>query len=488
MNVIEGMKKAQKLLDAREPDEAWDIIDGLLKEDPNDPRLLIAAADIQEKARRWTVAYQFAERAVHAAPNIAGSWLIFGRMCDLLYRFQEAEMAYKKALALAPNPHNKAIAMMNLGGLFYTMARWEDSEEWSRKALEIAPSSVKAKGNLGMACLAQRKWSEGWRMYDAIIGLDTRVQVKYGDEPTWAGEKNKTVVVHGEQGLGDEVTFSSFLPDLIRDSKKVIIDCDHRLEGLFKRSFPKASVHGTRWAKAGDATWPEEDHKFDSSITMGGLGKYYRTRDAQFTKTPHLIPDPERVKMWKGLFDTMRPVYGIAWSGGLLWTGEKFRTLTLEQLKPLLGSVHANWVSLQYKDASKEIEAFTKANPRISVKQYPFGTLTKDYDDTAAMIAAMDGIVSVPTSIVHLASALGVPCLAMKAPLDCWKFASELLLPGVRFIPHVETWEKTIAETIPVLEELCLEKELKPRLSELPSQAAGFGQPLSSPRVMVASR
>lgn len=483
-DVIAELKKAQKFLQDREPDEAWDVVNALLVDDPNDPRILLAAAEVQEKAKRLTTAYQFAERAVHKAPNISGSWLMFGRMADLLYRFEEAEMAYKKSFDVAPDAPRKAAAVMNLGGLYLTQGRWEESEAASRKALELKPGAWMALGNLGMACLAQKKWIEGWKGYEAIVGSEQRKQVQYANEPTWKGEKRKTVVVHGEQGLGDEICFASMLPDLIKDSKKVIFDCDHRLKGLFQRSFPQARVYGTRWAKEGSGMkWAPEDCSFDSSITLGGLGRFYRTKDEDFTQRPYLKPDPDRVTMWKALFAKQgKPVIGIAWTGGTPWTAAKFRKASLEEMAVLLGSKDAHYVSLQYKDASKEIEAFNEAHPRIKVTQYPFGTLTQDYDDTAAMVAALDCVVSVPTAVVHLAAAVGTPVIALQASVPCWKFASKLPIPGVRFVPHNQSWGQTIADAIPLLADQCSESSSGLTLdSRLPTTS--FSPPLSGIQV-----
>lgn len=454
---LERLKKAQQHLQAGEPDEAWDLVNEVLFDDPNDPRALMMACHIQDKARRLTIAYQFAERAVHRAPNISEVWLNFGRISDELYRLEDAEMAYKKAIGVARTDAQKAMAMQNLGALYITAARWEDAENTSREALKLDPNGRKAKGNLGMACLAQKKWEEGWKGYEAILGSEHRKFIQYGNEPQWDGEKGKNLVIYGEQGIGDEIVSASMFNEAINDSKKVVIDCDKRLEGLFKRSFPRAKVYGTRTAKAGDGVvWDKEDHEIDASITSFGLGKFYRKSDEDFPTKPYLSPDPERVAMWNALFDKIgRPVYGVAWSGGVQWTGSKFRKVTLDQLSVLLGSIKANWVSLQYKDAAEEIEAFRIKHPRINVRQFAYGTLTKDYDDTAAMVAAMDGVLSVPTAVVHLASGLGVPTIAMKSPYSCWKFHNGMFLPGVTLVNHRETWDQTIGDTINVLVDQC---------------------------------
>jgi hypothetical protein len=433
------LKQVGKLMDGGQPDEAWDILQEILYDDPNDPRALIAAADIHEKARRWIVAYQFAERAVHIAPNIFGPWLIFGRMAHHLYRLEDAEMAYRKALDIAPDASSKAAAQMNLSGLCLDAQRWEEAETFARDSLKLK-DSWKNRGNLGMALLAQRKWKEGWEYYDAIVGSEHRRNVKYGDEPTWTGEKNKVVAVPGEQGVGDEVMFASMFPDLIKDSKKVILDCDAKLKGLFQRSFPQAKVYGTRSAKEVDGTkWDPEDHQVDASITSGALGKYYRLNSEDFPGSPYLIPDPDRVMMWKALFDKQRPTIGIAWSGGMPWTASRFRRWSLPELMPLFRSAPAHWVSLQYKDASKEIDEFNSSQRAVRVTQYPYGTLTKDYDDTAALVASLDLVICMQTAVAHLAGAMGKECWVFIPTYGQWRYGQGEDVPWYK---SVKVWRQ----------------------------------------------
>lgn len=430
MSVLDELKKAAKLLAANEPDEAWDIIDPLLREDPNDPRTLLMAAEVQEKAKRITTAYQYAERAVHRAPNIFDAWLLFGRMADMLYRFDEAEMAYRKALEVSRNDVHRAAALRNLGGLYITKGMWEEGEKHCRQALELQPDVWMAKGNLGIACLAQRKWADGWKGYETIVGSIQRKKMQFADEPVWAGEKGKTVVVYDEQGLGDGISFASMLPDVIRDSRKVIIECDGKLTNLYKRSFPKASVYGTRWNRDEEGrVWEAEDSKIDASIIMGGLGKHYRLKDEDFPGTQYLIPDPDRVTMWKALFERQRPAIGVAWTGGLSWTGAKFRKWGLSEMMPLFRACPAHWVSLQYKDAAKEIAEFNGKQRAARIVQYPYGTLTKDYDDTAALVAGLDLVICMQTAVAHLAGALGK---------ECWVF-----------VPHISQWRYGQGEDIP---------------------------------------
>jgi hypothetical protein len=103
-------------------------------------------------------------------------------------------------------------------------------------------------------------------------------------------------------------------------------------------------------------------------------------------------------------------------------TGRKFRTLALEQLKSLLTSQEAHWVSLQYKDASREIKDFRRANPSIDIVQYPGGTLTHDYDDTAALVAELDLVICIQTAVAHLAGGLGKECWVLLPKNSQWRY------------------------------------------------------------------
>jgi ADP-heptose:LPS heptosyltransferase len=200
---------------------------------------------------------------------------------------------------------------------------------------------------------------------------------------------------------------------VIRDSKKVIVDCDHRIKGLLQRSFPQASVHGTRW-KPG--TWKDEASTVDASIAGFEVAKFYRNADSDFPGTPYLIPCPDRTAMWKAT--KTKPRIGIAWSGGIWQNAAIHRELPLDQWKPIFDAIDAQWVSLQYRDASEDI----KGTP---VTQYRYATLTDDYDDTAALVASCDLVIGMQTSVNHLAGALGVPVWTLIPKTSQWRYGEE---------------------------------------------------------------
>lgn len=415
---LDWVKKANEAMNAKDIDKAYAIVEEILLKDPNDAQALCMVSDIMKKTAKLPIAYALAKRASEIRPERSETWNSLGHAAQLLWRLDEAEASYKKAAQRASTKDQRALYSNNLGSVYLDDGEFTKAEAPCRASIEIK-DDANAKHNLGLSLLAQRKWKEAWPFYSASIGSTRRLKVKYmnPEEPIWDGSKDKKIVVYGEQGLGDEICAASMLPDAIRDSKKVIIDCDHRLEHLFRRSFPEAKVYGTRWAKREDGIkWDAKDRNVDASTAGFELGKFYRNSDEDFPGTPYLTPCPDRVAMWKALFATKKkPVIGIAWSGGTWHNAALHRQLPLDQWGPIFNAVDAHWVSLQYKDASKEIVG-------TPVTQYPYATLTKDYDDTAALVAACDLVIGVQTSVFHLAGALGIPAWVMVPKVSQWRY------------------------------------------------------------------
>lgn len=406
-------------------DEAWSIVDRVLSyDDPSFPLALALGSKIWFKQKKHSVAYQFARRLADVDPGNSYAWSNLGMEAEQLYRFDEADRAFQKAAGLANTDHAKGVLYMQWACMLVNAGRWDDAEPMARRALKYNPNSGKAAGNLGLVCLATGNWKEGWPLYNKVIGVDqSRRRHSYCDEPLWDGSPGKALVVYGEQGLGDEISFASMVPDVVKMSKRVILDCSPKLAGLFRRSFPGVTVHPTRWEKT--LNWPEDDRKVDASIAIGAIGQWTRNDDADFPKVPYLVPDPDRVGMWRSLFAKQgKPVIGIAWSGGAPWTADRFRRWSLDDLLPVFRAVDAVWVSLEYKDAAKEIAEFRGRHPEVDLRQYAFGTLTQDYDDTAAMVTALDHVMAMQTTVIHLCGALGKDCDVFVNKHGQWRYGT----------------------------------------------------------------
>jgi len=416
------VNEAHRLCEEDRANEAWGIAEMLMDLHPHAASSLVLAAFVAWKMRKFPLAYQLAIRATQLGPATFMAWFRLGISAHELWRADEAEEAFKTALRLARETGERAATELNYSALLVDTGRYQEAEERARRAVELNPSSEKAKGNLALALLGQRKW-EGWDLYGSTLRLPGRRVMQYAGEPAWDGTKGKSIVLYGEQGLGDEIQFSSMLGEAIRDCVKVVVDCDEKLAGLFRRSFPKAKVYGTRWKRV--LEWDKEDRTPEASLPLGELGRFYRRTDASFPGTAYLVADPVRRSQWRHLFDgkcrhgKKKPVIGIAWTGGMPWTGEKFRTLELAQFKPLFEAVDAHWVSLQYKPAVKEIASL---GGRYDLAEYSWATLTGDYDDTAALVAEVDLVVSIQTAVCHLAGALGKECWVLLPAYGQWKY------------------------------------------------------------------
>jgi tetratricopeptide (TPR) repeat protein len=445
---IADLLRAKRFAETKQSNVAWSIVEPYLLEDPNDLQALDIGAYTFEMADNPVVAHAMYKRVTEVAPTGSQSWLNYGRVCEQLWITNEAERCYLKGLTLTKNAESKSLLYGNLSALCIDNGRFEEGEKYALQSLQHNAASKIAKSNLGFCQLALGNFSEGWKNYHFTLGTGWRQIVKYNNEPEWDGTHGQSVVLYGEQGIGDEVCFASMVPDVLAVSKKVILDVDKRLRNLFARSFPQASVYGTRAAGPDAKPWAKTDHDFDASLAMGQVGEYFRTSRESFPKGGYLTSCPVRTEQWKSLFKAKgKPVIGIAWTGGIPKTGAKFRRAELDDWLPVFSAIDAHWVCLQYKDASEEIAAFREKYPHVDLVQYPWATLTKDYDDTAALVAALDCVISLPTAIVHLAAALGTKTIAMQAERKCWKFNAGLPFhPDVTLVEHGKGWSYALSE------------------------------------------
>jgi tetratricopeptide (TPR) repeat protein len=451
------LRQAKSLAESGELDMAWSTVDAYLRKNPDDAQALLLASYILDKGKHLSVAFHLARRVTELEPNRFEAWNNYGRVADQIWMIDVAERAHKRAISAASKGRDKALSLTNLAALYINCGEFAKAEPLCRQALMADPECLKAKANLGFCQLAARNWSEGWDNYKFSLGSKQRKMVKYRDEPEWDGEKGQVVAIYGEQGLGDEISFASMLPDAIADCDRVILDCDPRLYGLFKRSFPKAHVYGTR--NDGSVYWEPEDRVIDASCAMGSLGGIYRRSDEAFTGKPYLTTCPDRTAMWGALFSSKgKPCIGIAWSGGMAWTGAKFRQWTLDDLLPIFNSIDAHWVCLQYKDSAEEISAFKAKHPEVDIVQYPYATLTQDYDDTAALVAGLDRVISMQTAVVHLCGAIGKRCDVFVPKTSQWRYGEKFTsLPWYQSVNVIRQairghWKNTIEEYAAMLE------------------------------------
>lgn len=393
----EQLLHAKDIIDEH-PDEALRICNDILNEsfdDMDGQMALFMSAYIMMQAEKFGLAYHMYERCAQMRPDMSEIWSNMG-MCLEEHQPKKAKTVFEKAIRL-DNKNERAYA--NKGLMCLQMGDPAQCVKLCNKALEINPKLSAAVHNRSLARLMLRDW-DGWDDYYETLGVKHREMRDYG-KPEWNGEEG-TVLVYGEQGVGDEILFASCLEDLAK-TNKIVLDTDARLKGLFERSFD-FSVFGDRFKTESKAA----DQDFDYQCALGQLPYFYRRTEESFPGTPFLTPDPERCIQWRALFDTFKGrKIGIAWRGGLPNTGMKKRSMELSDLAPLLNNFDT-FISLEYKPVDQEdIDQY-------GIKSYPRATAKGgDIDDLAALVYELDFVITVPTAVTHVAGSLGVPCYVL---------------------------------------------------------------------------
>jgi len=350
----------------------------------------------------------------------------------------------------------------------------EEARRWFRRAQALA-DDARAHFQEAMLDLACGRLAEGWERYEArkvVTEQDWhRAMQRFAQ---WDGRPlgERRLLVYGEQGLGDEIMFASMLADVRALAPRLTLACDARLATLFARSFAGIEVVPVvpeqRAALAGSLTG------IDRQIAMGSLGRLFRRDAADFpSHRGYLIADPERVRAWRERLDGLGPglKIGLSWAGGVAGTGRSRRSVALERLDPLLRRAGACWVSLQHgPDADELSRGGASAGARIA----HFEGVTRDPEELAALIAALDLVISVCNANVHLSGALGKEVWVMAPFAAEWRYGREgermLWYPSARVLrqPRPGDWDDVIRRVAARLDE---------RISQPRAGAIGGGGP-----------
>ena len=412
------LRQCDALLEAGKIEDAGPRLRALLNKAPNDPRVLWSLAYCYMKAESWGLAYALLKRAIDIQPgepklwsNLAASALSMASSANNENLLDEAERLLNKVVKRSPKLHQ---AYEHLALIATHRCQPQRAIDLCNQAL-AHNETPQCRETLGYAQMMLGQWRDGLRNYDCSVGsAKVRMPEPFGDEPYWDGTDNIRLFVRGEQGIGDEISYASCIPDAVKHGNQVTYECDKRLEGLMRRSLQGVVVHGTRFA---ERNWTGE---FDFHCLSGSLAREYRQSAESFSRKAFLVPDPERRLQWRALLDTLPgKKVGIAWSGGLPNTFSGRRSFELEKLLPILKTPGITWVSLQYKDAQEGIEAVAKKGVKIHHWERAVGKGV-DYDETAALVAELDCVVSVCTAVVHLCGAIGQKCLVLVPSKPRW--------------------------------------------------------------------
>jgi tetratricopeptide (TPR) repeat protein len=376
----------------------------------------------------------------------------------LAHEFHDAARALApatEAVRLAPG---LADAQCNLGMVLNGLGRFEEAIGACEAALRLAPAHAQARVNRGLARLALERYAEGWRDYEARHALDAGLKraAKVYAMADWQGEPlaGRTVLVYGEQGLGDEIMYASCIPELADRAGRagrVVLECSPRLAGLFARSFPQATVVGVD-AATREADWlSERGIVADCKVAVGSLPLHLRgTRESFAGQGGYLQADPARRARWRARLAALGPgrTVGISWRGGVQRTGGAARSIELTRWAPVLATAGVRFVSLQYGDSAAE-RAAVQAQLGTTVTHWP--EAIADYEETAALAAELDLVVTIATSAADLAGGLGRTAWVLATQHPDWRFLQQG--DAMRWYPSVRLFrQRTAGDWAPVLD------------------------------------
>lgn len=342
--------------------------------------------------------------ALDQTPDDANAWINLAKSRLAGFDLDGALEAEHRAIALQPdNP----IALGNHGQTLREAQQWEEAERFTSAARRAAPGNASFLSNLSMLHLLRGNYADGWReheaRWDGSKELAGKRPVMPG--PKWCGESlaGKTLLLWGEQGMGDLLQFCRYVP--------LLAERVHREGGrLAWNSFPQmgALLARTLAQYADEFTLGggvEGLPKFDYEISLLSLPLLFDTREETIPSTvPYLQADPRGVDAWRErLAGEKRLKVGLVWTGSHGHQRNPYRRVGLERYVDYFRELdNVAFYSLQ-PGAGAEVAAARTAGLDITDHTAAF----KTFDDTAAYVSALDLVITVCTSVAHLSGALG---------------------------------------------------------------------------------
>ena len=378
------------------------------------------------------------ERALSLSGQNTQAYLNRGATLEALKRSEEAIESYNMAIALHPQyfeaysnrgaslrslelfskaleNHDFSIhinshyheAYFNKANALIDSHRLEIGFTYFDKAIELKPYYPVAYWNKSLALLLAAQYQEGWRLYEWRWKRDPLIKnTREFSQPLWLGEENlqgKTLLIHCEQGFGDTLQFSRFVPRLLTLAKHVIFELPAPLLELLQ------SLPGTIEFIPHGQTLPAFD--YHCPLMSLPLALSVLIDDLEPTQT-YLSPPKEKINLWhERVKSHQKPLIGLAWRGNPEHLNDAKRSLALRDIIDKLPS-HVTWISLQAFINDEEKKILQNQD-----KLLHFEDSFESFSSTAALCMNLSAVVSVDTSIAHLAGALGLP-LSLLLPFN----------------------------------------------------------------------
>lgn len=352
-------------------------------------------------------------RAAQANPDYADPHYNMGTLHYYRNQLAEAIECHKQALARNPG---FALAHSNLGIAQEASGETKAALASYEAAIAAKPDGASGYWNKALLLLRNGEFDEGWKFYEwRWRAGKARVNSRFAARAPWLGGSSiagKRLILHAEQGLGDTIQFARYAPVAASAGATVIMEVFAPLVRLLGRLPGVSEVVSTA----------EPLPAFDLHSPLMSLPLAFSTRFETIPcDIPYIVPDEERISAWRSRLGQKRTHLriGIAWKGNPRHENDATRSMPFDVLKEAL-SEDVDWVCLQ-KDPSATERASLQAMSNMTVA----GPQLIDFEDTCAVIALCDLVISVDTSVAHLAGAMGKPTWILLAQRSDWRWMRE---------------------------------------------------------------
>ena len=430
--------------------KAKDNYENAVKVKPNDPDLYHNLGVVFTKLNKIDKSIKCYSKSIKLKTKNALTFYNLGILYVKNYEYDlekinEAKSLFIKAIKIN---NTKDVIYYNLAWIQTKIGNYESAINNYEKAIKINPNYRQAIYNLSRLFLTLENFTEGWPLYDKIrknkFSENASYQKKLKDIlklPKWNKKKfSGKLFLYGEQGIGDQIVFSSMIPDLSKKHKNIHLMVEDRLVTLFSRSFPMIKV-------------TNYNHKIKSShndchFPLFSLGSVLRKSINNFNPKSFIIPDPKKINYYKKILSKNKKIkVGISWKTASDFSENK--NISLIKLTKILSLNNFEFINLQYGNTVKEREII-KSKYGIKINNINNLDLKNDIEGLAALINCCDLVITITNATAQLAGSIGVPTWIMLYIFPHWEWFTKrnnsLWYPNVKLFRQKKygNWDSVI--------------------------------------------
>ncbi|MCD7779928.1 MAG: tetratricopeptide repeat protein [Candidatus Gastranaerophilales bacterium] len=435
-NYVEAYVNTAFLYKGKDNEKALEYLKKAYEINPDEKNVLLSLAQTYRDLYNNNESIKILNKLIEKDDKSDEAYSLLGVNNMDLGNYASALNYYDKAVNLNPSNlnflHGKAIALKYLG-------RIDEAKEILEYIVENDKDAVQSATTLGMIYLTDKDFKKGMKLY-SLRSKESKFNEVFKNRVWEPGcsLNDKNVLVYSDCGLGDTIMFSRFLPILKKKAKSLTLQTDKELVSVLKNSFKDVNI-------IRKSITPDD---YDTVISIMDLQYALNIDFEKISSKPYLSAEKDKVKKLSEICDLNNKKYKI----GLFWQGNKRifknRSIDFSYIKKILLSKNNNFYSFQINNDEKDEHI------------YPLKDFIKDYSDTAALLMNMDLLITIDSSIAHMAGAIGVKTFLLLPYTAEWRWfndcSSTIWYESVKIFrqSQIGNWDSVIDDVLSELNKL----------------------------------